>query len=414
MNLYDFQCKGLKETEAYDRCAYYWEMGLGKTFVGSVKLCSFNNPVNLVVCQKSKVSDWIEHFATNHSDLSVFDLTNKKSLASFISCKAHKVGVINYDQLFRRSELKTLKDFAIVFDESSMLKNEQAKRTKCALELNFKQVVLLSGTPVGGKYEELWSQCKLLGWNISKADFWNLFIKYKEWQPVPYATPIKLVIGYKDVDLLKSQLKRHGANFLSAKGVLDLPDQVFQAIKVKTSKEYKQLMEDGITTVDGVELVADMPLKKLLYARQICSVYSADKLKAFEDLINSNNDRLIVFYNFTAELKALKAVVGENRPISVVNGAYKDLTAYDSSDNSITFVQYQAGAMGLNLQKANRIVYYSLPLSSELFEQSKKRTHRMGQKCTCFYYYLLCSGSVEEKILSTLNTRNDFTLDLFR
>ncbi len=345
MKLYDFQRKGLKETEPYNRCAYYWEMGLGKTFVGSVKLCSFNNPVNLVVCQKSKVIDWIEHFTTNHSDLSVFDLTNKKTLDSFISCKSAKVGVINYDQLFRRTELKALKDFAIIFDESSMLKNEQAKRTKCALELNFKQVVLLSGTPVGGKYEELWSQCKLLGWNLSKADFWNLFIKYKEWKPAPYANPIKLVTGYKDVDLLKSQLRHHGANFLSANSVLDLPDQVFQAIKVKTSKEYRQLMKDGITTVEGEELVADMPLKKLLYARQICSVYSADKLKAFEDLINSNNDRLIVFYNFTAELKALKAVVGKNRPISIVNGAYKDLTAYDSSDNSITFVQYQAGAI---------------------------------------------------------------------
>ena len=36
--------------------------------------------------------------------------------------------------------------------------------------------------------------------------------------------------------------------------------------------------------------------------------------------------------------------------------------------------------MGLNLQKSNKIIYFSLPLSSELFEQSKKRTHKIIKK----------------------------------
>lgn len=99
--------------------------------------------------------------------------------------------------------------------------------------------------------------------------------------------------------------------------------------------------------------------------------------------------------------------------MSEVSGTVKDLTAYEKHDNSVTFVQYQAGAMGLNLQKANKIVYFTLPLSSELFEQSKKRTHRIGQKSTCFYYTLICRGTVEEKIMATLEQRRDFTNKLF-
>ena len=91
----------------------------------------------------------------------------------------------------------------------------------------------------------------------------------------------------------------------------------------------------------------------------------------------------------------------------------KDLSAYEQKNDSVTFLQYQAGAMGLNLQKACRMVFYTLPLSSELYEQAKKRIHRIGQKSTCFYYQMLCKGSIEEKILKTLEMRQDYTEKLF-
>ena len=142
----------------------------------------------------------------------------------------------------------------------------------------------------------------------------------------------------------------------------------------------------------------------------LCGHYNADKIKAFKDLIESTDDRLIVFYNFNDELEVLKSVV-EDKPISIINGQTKNLTAYENSDNSVTFVQYQAGAMGLNLQNANKIIYFTPPLSSELFEQSKKRIHRIGQEQACFYYQLVCG--IEHRIYSTLEMRKDFTDFLF-
>ena len=101
------------------------------------------------------------------------------------------------------------------------------------------------------------------------------------------------------------------------------------------------------------------------------------------------------------------------RPWGVISGDHKLLAPYDNYDNSIMFIQYQAGAMGLNLQKANKMIYFSLPERSELFEQSKKRIHRMGQHKPCFYWILQCVGSVEETIYQTLQDRKDFTDDLF-
>ena len=50
---------------------------------------------------------------------------------------------------------------------------------------------------------------------------------------------------------------------------------------------------------------------------------------------------------------------------------------------------------------------------SEDFEQSKKRIHRIGQDHTCFYYILICRGTVEERILKTLEERKDYTDELF-
>lgn len=90
--------------------------------------------------------------------------------------------------------------------------------------------------------------------------------------------------------------------------------------------------------------------------------------------------------------------------------------AYECVDNSVTFVQYQAGAMGGNYQKANKIVYFTLPLgkgSCDLWEQSKKRIHRIGQNRPCYYYYLLVKGSFEERNLVALQEGKELTDELF-
>ncbi len=41
----------LNLTDDKNRCAYYLDMGLGKTFVGAEKMYLLNNTVNLIVYQ---------------------------------------------------------------------------------------------------------------------------------------------------------------------------------------------------------------------------------------------------------------------------------------------------------------------------------------------------------------------------
>ena len=419
MQLYQHQIEGLEATEGMNHVAYFWDMGLGKTFAGSEKMMQLGAKVNLVVCQKSKVQDWKEHFEKHYEHWCdhIFDLTNASQLDVCMwewSEGNTAIGIINYDLIWRRPELLKLKDFTLLLDESSLIQNESAKRSKFILRMQPKNVILLSGTPTGGKYERLWSQMHLLGWTISKQLYWKQFINVEYLDTVGKSIPI--VTGYKNVDRLKRKMAQHGCQFLKTDEVFDLPDQVFQKVRIPASKEYRIFKKEKIVGIkDDLTLVGDTTLTKMLYERMLCGQYSKEKLKAFADLVESTDDRLIVFYNFTEELDMMiESCMYTIRPISIVNGSKKDYSNYENRSNSITFVQYQAGAMGLNLQKANKMIFFSLPLSSELYEQSKKRIHRIGQHRPCFYYQLICKGSIEEKILATLEMRKDYTEELFR
>lgn len=425
ITLYPHQQKALNETKGLNRVAYYLDMGLGKTYVGSEKAISFPNKI-LLICQKSKIQDWVEHFQA-HYNLTVFDLTQKKLLEEWIGTVGKCVGVINYDLVFRRSDLAHITGFTLMLDESSIIQNETAKRSKFILNMNPENVILLSGTPTAGKYENLWSQLHLLGWDITKKRYWQHYVEVEWIEDGDSGFKIPHVVGYKNVDRLKAKLAEHGAIFMKSDEAFELPEQIEIPVMVSPTKEYRRFMRNSLITVNKlnvnvsgmetgneVELIGDTTLTKRLYARQLCGQYCKDKLQAFEDLIFSTNERLIVFYNFNEELSLLQQIALKKTPnISVVNGSRKDLQAYFLYDDSITFIQYQAGAMGLNLQKANHIVYFTLTDKSELFEQSKKRIHRIGQERTCFYHYLLCRNSVEMDVLETLRMRKDYTDELF-
>lgn len=123
------------------------------------------------------------------------------------------IGVINYELTFRRNVLKTLTGFTLMLDESSLIQNENAKRSKFILGLKPDNVILLSGTPTGGKYENLWSQCQLLGWKISKELFWKQYIQTNGIETDGFWR--QQITGYKNVDRLKMKLAEHGAVFMT-------------------------------------------------------------------------------------------------------------------------------------------------------------------------------------------------------
>lgn len=419
MKLLPHQVRIMEMTKDFENVADYIEMGGGKTYIGSEQMDRYGCHVNLVVCQKSKVRDWVEHFRTNYPRYSVWDLTQRGELDAWHlldggDAKQPCVLVINYDLVFRRPDLQKLHDFTLMLDESSCIQNERAKRTKAILAMHPDHVILLSGTPTAGKYEKLWSQLHLLGWPISRRTYYDQYVVQRLIEVSGMYIPI--VVGYKNVDRLKRKLAEHGAVFMKSEEFgVDLPDMVEQKVYTQVPGSYHTFLRDQVITIKGEQLVGDTALTMRLYLRQICGQHNPARLQAVRDLLESTDDRVIIFYNFKAELRQLKELaVKLKRPLSLVNGDEKDLANYESKSDSVTLIQYQAGAMGLNLQKANRVIYFTLPDRSELFEQSKARIHRIGQTRTCFYYYLLSRDTIEEDVLETLKKRKDYTDELFK
>ena len=242
MQLYQHQIDVLQQTEHQNKVAYYLDMGLGKTFIGSEKLKQLSKSINLIICQKSKINDWIDHIR-KHYQYGVFDLTNKKQFEEFKYTIGNVIGVINYELAWRRKQLLQLENFTLMLDESSLIQNDAAKQTKFILKLKPTNVILLSGTPTAGKYENLWTQAQLLGWNISKRTYENQYINY---QLVDYGTGFKVRVvdkknPYKNVERLKRKFAEHGAVFMKTEDVLDLPKQNFIIVKVDKTKEYDKL-----------------------------------------------------------------------------------------------------------------------------------------------------------------------------
>ena len=254
-------------------------MGLGKTFSGAEKMHQLDARINLLVCQKSKVQDWVDHFQKYYSSGShpyrVIDLTKwkvedfkypEKYITDLVA--GHIVYIINYELLWRRPKLKELKNFTLMLDESSLIQNRNSKRSRFILGLKPKNVILLSGTPCSGKYELLWSQLHLLGWKISEETYWNQYID-THYEDVN-GFPLRIVDGYKNVDRLKRKMREHGCHFLKTDEVIDLPDQVFQKIDIPVSKAYQKFRKDRIITVEDRELVGDTTLTKLNVAENRC------------------------------------------------------------------------------------------------------------------------------------------------
>lgn len=416
------QLEALEQTEGKSRVAYYMGMGTGKTFVGCEQMLRYGNEYNLCICQSSKVDDWVEHFKA-YTDLDVIDYTKPKAEVR------PGVIVVSYGTVWRRPELSKLKGFTLILDESSKVQHKGTrkkpiKQTMFIVDkLKPKNVILLSGTPCNGKYENLYSQIQLLGANISKKDYMNRYIDYEmcdvlDWSmgtPVPTGKKYPNVLGYKRIEELKANLRKAGAVFMLSDDVLDLPPQTEQIVKVKAIPEYRKFKTDRIVTIDGIEYVGDTALTKMLRERQLCSGLNKHKLNALSDMLDSTEDRLVIFYNFQEEFVKISQLCEiKGKKMSFCNGAGRDLTAYENCSQSVTLVQFQAGAHGLNLQKANKLVMFSLPLSCELYDQAKARIHRLGQERPTFYWYLMTKGSIEEKIHETLIRGHDFTVELFK
>lgn len=104
-------------------------------------MIELNANLTVIVCPKSVVDTWENHIKIYYPEYQVF----KYKLPDQLLNKT--VIIINYDLIWRRQEFKNLQNYTLILDESQFIKNGAAARTKFIMKLNFKNLILLSGTP---------------------------------------------------------------------------------------------------------------------------------------------------------------------------------------------------------------------------------------------------------------------------
>lgn len=409
IELFKHQFDAINKVWGNPSIGLYMDLGLGKTITSIVLALMYDNPKTLIVCPKALIEGWKETLATRFPTVKFCDLRKEKIL------DFEQFGIINYDMLIRNNEFLKMRDYTLILDESSKICHETTKRARFVMKLKYKNLIMLSGSPcAGGKYELFYSQAKLLGIKMNKKQWWDKFVKY-HYGDFGTGNFIKIIDGYKNTDMMMDLLVEHGAVFVKSDDVINLPEQIDTIVNVPCMKEYNQFLKKRVITIDGKEYVGDNTLSTRLYARMMCAHLNKAKLDAVETLLADTDERVIIFYSFINDYDALLKICEKlDKPVSMVNGSEKDLTNYETRENSVTLCQTQSASYGLNLQKANKLIYFSIGESADGYIQSLGRIRRIGQKKTCYYYYLICEDSVENDILNAVKNGNDYNNNLFK
>ena len=176
--------------QASKGCAFLMDMGTGKTIttIAVAGTLSGEGQIKklLVVCPKSIVHVWeqeFEKFADFDYNLAVLDGTGTKKADTirYMAGSGLQVIVDNYESVWRlEAELTRWKPDMIVCDESSKIKNPQAKCSKALHKLgkNSSYNLILTGTPITNSPLDFFSQYKFLDENIFGGSFYSFRSKY--------------------------------------------------------------------------------------------------------------------------------------------------------------------------------------------------------------------------------------------
>jgi SNF2 family DNA or RNA helicase len=433
-------------------------MGAGKTLMSLYMAMDLNYEQIVVICPKTLMRGWIDQII-EHTSFPIDNifyreaskcLTQKWQSELSTWLRRHpRIIIINVEAWQRKnSQLsKLLSDLQnttiktiIILDESSKIKHISASRTQNIINTlpdNLHKVIL-SGTPVAGSILNLFSQYYFLNsrlWGIFGKTLNQIYYKWRyryavlvdEW--IGKGRTVKKVVGFKNLEELKTKIS--GCTIeLKREDCVDLPDKIEQEVKIEMHPDHKKFyitfLTELIAEIDDNCLSVTQAIVKFVRLRQICGgFYPADdtgviqkitlneKLNFLLDDIEDTEDKIIIIANYHEEINLIKDSLPKDSAL-----CYTGLQSIKERDNNLNlFKNYdnykflllnpQTGSYGLNLQFCHIIYYYSLPNSTELFEQGKERIYRIGQTNKCLYKYLIYDDSIDVKLKNDLDLKQD-------
>lgn len=238
----------------------------------------------------------------------------------------------------------------------------------------------------------------------------------------------KQIVGR--VSQLEMQQKINSIRFHVDVDESKLPPELHTDIAVdlpeKVRKLYKQLSNDFYAKVGSGEITAANAAVAVTRLQQITSGYvpiehEETGIQALVQLHRAKQDALldflsdlpesepvVVFCRFRRDLEQVHEVAQKlGRASSELSGRRHELEAWQRGDTVILATQLRAGSVGVDMTRAHIAVYFSYSFSLEEYAQSLRRLRRPGQNHTVLFYHLIVSRSVDDRIRSALERRQD-------
>ncbi len=420
--LFPFQIEGVARAVRWGgRCLLADEMGLGKTAQAIAVLAHFSakRPV-LVVCPKTMRENW-------RNELLLWELVSSQEVCVVSSSKDRidsgaAVVVISYEQVGKHTKsLQSRTWQAFVLDESHMLKNGKAARTKSIVPLMERAgadavVMLLSGTPALSRPAELYSQLSMLGALESLS-----FKKYGDRYCRPTFNRFSNAIEYKGHEFLVELNVLLNSTCMIRRKKMDVLKQLPSKMRSKVLLEptgggSSASLQSG--AIDVAALQREMSKNGGLSAesRNLFSQTAEQKIEPVKEYLSNLMDSdeseapFLLFAHHGVLMDALEEFLkGRCNYIRIDGSTSNRAQLVDRFQQTpscrVALLSVTAAGVGITLTKASVVIFAELFWNPGSLLQCEDRCHRIGQQQCVAIRYLLLKNSLDEVIWCLLDQK---------
>ncbi len=432
--LLPYQLDGIAFAAGAGRAVLADDMGLGKTIqgIGVAEFLSRQVSISkvLIICPASLKAQWrIEIKRFSHRSSCLILGAYKGPAAQYHNDSFFTV--CNYEQVLRDFlSIEKVPWDLIILDEGQRIKNWEAKTSRVIKALRSPFALVLSGTPLENRIDELFSVVEFI-------DDRRLGPAFKFFNRHRIVDEKGKLLGYKNLDELRERLKPILLRRTRASVIKDLPPRTTQVIRITPTDEQLELQNAHRRIIQLIlqkKFISEMDLLRLQKALLMCrlcanSTFLVDKQTPgyssklqeldllLEQLSDEEDRKIVLFSEWTGMLNMIEPLL-EARKLNYVrlDGSIPQkmrqglVHQFQENPDCKLFITTNAGATGLNLQAANTIINVDLPWNPAVLEQRIGRAHRMGQKRPVQVYLLVTVDTLEENLLATLSTKHELSL----
>jgi len=432
--LLPYQLDGIAFAVEAGRAVLADDMGLGKTIqgVGVAEVLAREAGIRkvLVVCPASLKSQWrneIHRFCGRDVQL-ITGRTAERAAQYANDCF---YTICNYEQVLK--DILGIEQVGwdlIILDEGQRIKNWEAKTSRVIKGLKSRFALVLSGTPLENRLDELYSVVQFIDDRRLGPGF-RFFNRHR------IVDEKGRVLGYKNLDDLRKRLRPILLRRTRDSVKLDLPERTDEFVRIPPTGEQKEMHDAHMRTVGQIvakKFLTEMDLLKLRMELLMCrmsadSTYLVNKEKPgystklerlaelFDDLADEAGRKVVLFSEWTTMLDLIEPLLAKRKlhfvrlDGSVPQNKRQALVHEFQTDPACRFfLTTNAGSTGLNLQAANTVINVDLPWNPAVLEQRIARAHRMGQTQPVQVFILITEGTLEENLLVTLSAKRDLAL----